>query len=173
MNDLLKNLAPTVASALLGPLGGVAVSAIGNILGVSDATVDKVSKVFENGQITPDQVADIKKLELQYKNDEEERGFKYADLEFKDRESARRMAVDGGIANKLFVMSVIILVLCLGSEILVLFRGYPEKIPELVVGRVLGLLDAVALMVLSYYYGKTEGSQVIQKERRASDPTPK
>ena len=40
MNEFLKTIAPTLASALLGPLGGVAVAAIGNVLGMSDATTD-------------------------------------------------------------------------------------------------------------------------------------
>ena len=40
----LQALAPTVASAILGPLGGIAVSAIGNILGVSDATQAEIAE---------------------------------------------------------------------------------------------------------------------------------
>ena len=156
--DWLKTIAPTVASALLGPLGGVAVTALGNVFGVSEATTEKITKLIQTGQLTPEQITDLKKLETQYQENERERGFKYAELAFKDRDSARQYNTSGGIQGRLFVMSVILLILTLGTEIWVLFRGYPIEIPEIIVGRVLGLMDAVAMMVLAYYYGTTSGS---------------
>lgn len=159
MNDFLKSLAPTVASALLGPLGGVAVAAIGNILGVSEPTQKKIADAITDGKMTPEQISALKELELKYKNDEQERGFRYAELEFKDRDSARRANVDGGIQGHMFWLSVLLLTVTIGCEIAVLFFGYPDdKIPEMVVGRILGLMDAVCMLVLSYHYGTTSGS---------------
>lgn len=154
----LKQLAPTVASAFLGPLGGVAVAAIGNVLGVSEATQDKIAQVIQSGQLTPEQVTEIKRLELQYQDSEKERGFRYADLEFRDRDSARKANVDGGTQKMLFWLSLVLLALTLGSEIAVLFNGVPVTVQDIVVGRVLGLLDSVALMVLAYWYGSSSGS---------------
>lgn len=159
MNDLLKSLAPTIASALLGPLGGIAVSALGGILGVSDATTEKVAKVFQDGKLTPEQLTAIKELELKYQNDEKERDFKYADLAYKDRDSARKWNTEGGIQGRMFFLSCLLLAITLGCEIAVMFYGYPDdKIPEMVVGRILGLMDAVCMLVLSYHYGTTQGS---------------
>ncbi len=154
----LKSLAPTVASAFLGPLGGIAVSAIGNILGVSDATQDKIAQAIQTGQITPEQLGKLKELELEYQNNEKERGFKYAELAFKDRDSARTANVAGGTQKYLFWLSLLLLTVTLGTECAVLFLGYPTATSELVVGRVLGLMDAVAMMVLAYWYGTTNGS---------------
>ncbi len=154
----LKSLAPTVASAMFGPLGGAAVAAVGDLLGVSNATKDKISEIIQAGQMTPEQVGKIKELELEYQNNEKERGFRYAELSFKDRDSARQANVQGGTQKMLFWMSIILLTATLGCEILVLFRGYPKEIPEIIVGRVLGLMDAVAMLVLSYWYGTTNGS---------------
>lgn len=158
MNEFLKNIAPTLASALLGPLGGVAVSAIGNILGVNSATTETISKAFQDGKLTPEQLTAIKELELKYQNDEAERGFKYSELAFKDRDSARTNNVAGGVQMHLFWLSLILLIVTLGTEIWVLFKGYPAALPEIIVGRVLGLMDAVAMMVLAYWYGTTNGS---------------
>ena len=159
MNDFLKKIAPTVASALLGPLGGVAVSAIGSILGVPDATQEKIAEVIKSGQLTAEQLGELRKLELQYQNDEKERGFRYADLEFRDRDSARKANVEGGVQGHMFWLSVTLLCVTLGCEVAVLFFGYPDqKIPEMVVGRILGLMDAVCMMVLTYWYGTTSGS---------------
>lgn len=170
MNDFLKSIAPTVASALLGPLGGIAVSALGSILGVSDATTEKVTQAFHDGKLTPDQLTQIKQLEMQYQNEEKERGFKYAELAFKDRDSARQANVTGGVQKPMFIMSIILLIATLGTEIWVLFNGYPDSIPEIIVGRVLGLMDAVAMMVLAYHYGTTSGS--IQKTELLAQSTP-
>jgi hypothetical protein len=161
MNEFLKSIAPTVASALLGPLGGVAVSAIGNLLGVSEPTQQKIATAIADGKLTPEQLSAIKELELKYKADEQERGFRYAELEFKDRDSARKANVDGGIQRHMFWLSIFLLVITLGCEIAVLFFGYPDdKLPEMVVGRILGLMDAVCMMVLAYHYGTTSNSLI-------------
>jgi hypothetical protein len=162
MNDILKSflggMAPTIASALLGPLGGVAVAGLTKILGIDGGTVADVTKAISDGRVTPEQVAEIRKLELQFQQDEKERGFRYAELEFKDRDSARKYNTEGGIQGQMFWLSVTLLVLTLGTEIYILFNGYPDKLPEIIVGRILGLLDGVALLVLGYHYGTTSGS---------------
>lgn len=162
MNDILKSflggMAPTIASALLGPLGGVAVAGLTKILGIDGGTVADVTKAISDGRVTPEQVAEIRKLELQFQQDEKERGFRYAELEFKDRDSARKYNTEGGIQGHMFWLSVALLVLTLGTEIYILFKGYPNTLPDIIVGRILGLLDGVALLVLGYHYGTTSGS---------------
>lgn len=157
--DTLKALAPTVASALGGPLAGAAVAALGQVFGMSSPTVTSIASVIEQGQMTPGDIAKIKELELQYQNEERERDFRYAQLEFQDRDSARKANVSGGAQLYLFVLSMLLLSVCLGAECFVLFRGYPKDIPDIVVGRVLGLLDSVALMCLNYWYGTSSGSE--------------
>ena len=155
---VLKSIAPTVATALLGPLGGEAVSALGNVLGVSEATQDKIADVIKSAGMTPEQITALKQLELEYQNTEKERGFKYAELSFQDRDSARKANVAGGTQRPLFWLSLFLLCVTIGSEAIVLFHGYPPETSDLVVGRVLGLMDAVAMLVLSYWYGTTNGS---------------
>lgn len=156
--DTLTKLAPTVASAILGPLGGIALSAIGNIIGIDGATQDTIKAAIEDGRLTPEHIAELKKLEMSYIENEKERGFKYAELSFKDRASARESNVAGGVQNQLFWLSLLLLAVTLGSEVAVLFFGYPSTIDDIVVGRVLGLLDSVALLVLSYWFGSSSGS---------------
>lgn len=165
----IKAVAPTVATALFGPLGGAAVAALGDVLGIPEATKDKINDAIAKGQLTPEQVGKLRQLEMEYQNNEKERGFKYAELSFKDRDSARQNNVAGGVQNKLFWLSCSLLVGTLGIEALVLFRGYPEGTDPLVVGRVLGLMDAVAMLVLSYWYGTTNGS-ALKSELLASKP---
>lgn len=156
--DTLKTIAPTVATALGGPLAGAAVAAIGSALNMDAPTQKAIETAITSGQLTPEQLSQLKQLELKYQADEKERGFKYAELAFKDRDSARQNNVAGGIQGRLFIMSVLLLVATLGCEIYVLFAGYPTAVADIVVGRVLGLMDSVALMVLAYYYGTSSGS---------------
>ena len=66
MNDLLsgllKSVAPTLATAVAGPLGGAAVSAIANKLGVSDS-VEEVAKAIAGD---PAATAKLQELELEF-----------------------------------------------------------------------------------------------------------
>jgi len=130
---------------------------------------EMINEAIAKGQLTPEQVGKLRQLEMEYQNNEKERGFKYAELSFKDRDSARQNNVAGGVQGKLFWLSCSLLVGTLGIEALVLFRGYPEGTDPLVVGRVLGLMDAVAMLVLSYWYGTTNGS-ALKSELLASKP---
>lgn len=89
--DTLKALTPTVASAFGGPLAGAAVTALWSILGVAKPTQEAIAKLFKDGQLSADNLAEIRKLELEYQNQEKERGFKFAELEYKNQDSARQM----------------------------------------------------------------------------------
>lgn len=166
----LSVIAPTVATALGGPLAGGVVAFLGDLIGISDPTQEKIAKAFENGQLTGEQIAAIKIKELELQSEEKERGFRYAELEFKDRDSARRASVEGGTLSRLFWLSLVLLVITLGTEIMVLFSGYPIAVPSVVVGRVLGLMDAVAMMVLAFWYGSTSGSARKTELLAASPP---
>ena len=81
-SKILGTICPTVASALFGPLGGAAIAAVGDLLGVSNATKDKISEIIQSGQMTPEQIGKLRELELEYQNNEKERGFRYAELSF-------------------------------------------------------------------------------------------
>ena len=78
MNDLfnlIKGFAPTLATAVAGPLGGAAVSAIASRLGVSDS-VESVAKAIAGD---PQAAQKLAELELEY-----------AKLDAADRDSARK-----------------------------------------------------------------------------------
>jgi hypothetical protein len=166
--ETLKQIAPTVASAVLGPLGGVAVAAIGNILGVSEATQEKIADAIKTGQLTPEQVGEIKKLELQYQENEKERGFKYTELEFKDRDSARAREVGTkDNTNKILAFVVIGAFLAMVGATLL---GY-AKVESVLAGTLVGYLSAKAEQVLAYYFGSSSGSAAKTVMLANSTPT--
>jgi len=63
--NVVKQLAPTVASALGGPLAGAAVTAIGRILGQESPNLTTIASAIEDGKLTADNIAEIRKLEMQ------------------------------------------------------------------------------------------------------------
>ena len=152
---IVGTIAPTVASALGGPLAGAAVTAIGGVLGINEATQDKIADAITNGQMTSEQVAKIKELELQYQNEEKERGFKFSELEFQDRDSARkREAAVGDNTNRVLAYTIVGAFLAtVGASIL----GY-AKIDSAMLGTLVGYLSAKAEQVLAYYFGSSRSS---------------
>ena len=153
--NTLKTLAPTVASALAGPMAGAAVSALGGVFGQDKPTLKTLTDVISSAQMTPEQVAQIKQLEMAYQQEEQERQFKYADLEFKDRDSARqREQKTADATNKVLAYTVV------GSFIAVVgatLLGY-AKVESVLAGTLIGYLSAKAEQVMAYYFGSSRGS---------------
>lgn len=90
---LVSTVAPWIGTALGGPLGGMAVEAAANALGLTDKTVDSVKQALAG--VTPDQMLALKKADQDFALQMQALGFKnVADMEAiaaGDRNSARRM----------------------------------------------------------------------------------
>jgi hypothetical protein len=93
-----------------------------------------------------------------------------AEVAAANQDSARKANVAGGVQYPLFFLSLLLLALGLGTEAYVLFNGVPDNVHDIVIGRILGLLDAVVMMVLGYWYGTTSGSS--QKNELLAQSTP-
>lgn len=162
LKDILGKAAPWLAAAAGGPAGiaAMALKTAAGALGAEGETADDIAAAVAGA--TPEQLKALKLADLDFRLRMQELGYKQVtDLEriaAEDRASARKAAVDGGTARPLFWLSLVLLTLTLGSEVAVLFVGYPPTIPDIVVGRVLGLMDSVALMVLAFHYGSSAGS---------------
>ncbi|MCY7295110.1 hypothetical protein [Alteromonas sp. a30] len=85
----LSAIAPTLATALGGPLAGGAVKFLAaNLLGDEEASSQRVEDFILSAN--PEQLADIKRLDHQFKLDMEKLGVDVFSLEVKDRDSARK-----------------------------------------------------------------------------------
>lgn len=153
--DTIKAVAPTVATALGGPLAGAAVTALGGIFGMSKPTTDQIGKMFADGMITPEHLAEIRKLEMDYQNQERERGFKYADLEVKDRDSARAMQI--AVHSKMPALLTILVTIGFFGILTLLFF-HPELKGNEIVMMMVGQLSAVWAGCVAFYTGTTYGS---------------
>jgi hypothetical protein len=154
MNEFLKGIAPTVASALLGPLGGAAVGAIGKIFGIDSATTSDIAKVFQDGKLSPEQLSELKALELKYQNEEKERGFRYAELEYKSTADARDMQKQ---TRSYFpaTLSTFITIGFFGILIAMLVKDIKPSEPLLVM---LGALGAGFGAVVNFWLGSNSSS---------------
>lgn len=149
--DVLRKLAPVAASAIAGPMGGGIVAALGGIFGIDEPSQDKIAQAIESGSLTSEQVAALRTLEMKLKAEEQERGFRYADLEFKDREGARDrdagITASGGhnwradIMSALAVGVICWLVYSIWKDPTI--NEFMKGIITLVLGRFLGYLDSI------------------------------
>ena len=154
MNDLfnlLKGIAPTLATAVAGPLGGAAVSAIASRLGVGDS-VEAVAKAIAGD---PQAAQKIAELELEY-----------AKLNAQDRDSARKAyAAIATSENSTKLDKMVVPILALGVVGLafaligvLMFVDTPNDQQQLVIFA-LGFITSAAGQVLSFYFGSSQGSK--------------
>lgn len=153
--DWLKTIAPTIASAFGGPLAGLAVNAIGSALGWEEATQEKVTDLLQSGSMTGEQIAAIKRAEVDLKAKEQELGFRFEELTFKDRADARaREAAVKDNTNRVLAYTV---VGCFMAVVGATLLGF-ARVESALAGTLIGYLSAKAEQVLAYYFGSTKGS---------------
>lgn len=156
--DIVKDIAPGLATALGGPLAGAAVSAIAEKFGVED-TVEAVTNALQTAN--PEQLAKLQEIDL-----------KKLELENADRDSARKahMAIatspDAHILEKLTMP-----ILALGTVSLaflligiLLFINIPDSQENIIIFA-LGFITSAATQVLSFYFGSSQGSK--EKDMKA------
>jgi hypothetical protein len=177
----LAGIAPTIATMLGGPLAGTAVTALEGALGLSPgAGADEVTKAMAAG-MTPDAIAAVRKADQDHAEKLKQQDIDIlkinqdylkatAEIAAANQDSARKANVAGEMQHHLFWLSLFLLAIGLGSEGYVLFNGVPDNVHDIVVGRVLGLLDAVVMMVLGYWYGKSSDSTQTNALLAASTP---
>jgi hypothetical protein len=154
MNELfniLKGIAPTLATAVAGPLGGAAVTALASKLGVSDS-VDAVAKAIAGDPAAAQKIAE---LELEY-----------AKLNAQDRDSARKAytaiatSENATKLDKLVVPILALGVVGLAFSLIgvLMFIDTPNDQQQLVIFA-LGFITSAAGQVLSFYFGSSQGSK--------------
>ena len=91
--EWLKTIAPTIATALGGPLAGMAVSAVSKAIGVAP---EEVQNVISSGKLTAEQVAAIQLAELELRKQAQSMNLDFAKLIAEDKASARNMQMSVG-----------------------------------------------------------------------------
>jgi plasmid maintenance system antidote protein VapI len=142
-----------VATALGGPLAGMAVSAISKAIGVDE---DKVQDLITNNKLTADQVAQIKLAEIELAKQAQELGLNFEKLEVEDRKSAREMqAATRSMMPPLLASAVT--VGFFGIVVMMFFNQVDSNNPAILM--MLGSLGTAWTGIIAYYFGSSAGSQ--------------
>jgi hypothetical protein len=162
--DWLKQIAPTIATALGGPLAGLAVDAISKAVGIDPKDV---TKTISEGKLTADQIAQIKTAELAMAARAQELGLDFEKIAVDDRKSAREMQIStqswipGGMA---------IIVTCGFFGILIgLMTDHFKTTDALML--MLGSLGTAWTGIIAFYFGSSAGSQKKDELLHQSSPT--
>jgi hypothetical protein len=161
---VLEQIAPTVATALGGPLAGMAVAAVSKAL---DIEPEKVQDVIQAGKLTAEQVAGLKQAEMDLQKQAAELNLDFAKLAAGDRDSARKMQTS--------VHSWLPPVLALGVTwgffgiLVALMLGYTHQNAEIDI--MLGSLGTAWTGVIAFYFGSSASSQSKDKLLYNSTPT--
>lgn len=151
--EWLKQIAPTIATALGGPLAGMAVSAISKAVGVDE---DKVQDLISSNKMTPDQIAQVKLAEIELKRQENELGLNFESLAVDDRKSAREMqATTRSIVPP--VLAAIVTFGFFGIMVMMLLGKVDSNNPAILM--MLGSLGTAWTGIIAYYFGSSAGSQ--------------
>lgn len=150
--DALRALAPTVASALGGPLAGLAVEAISKSIGIPP---EDTKKLLETGKLNSDQIAQIQLAEIELKKQEKALGLDFEKLAVDDRKSARDMQA----LTKSYMPAFLAITVTTGffGILAALMYGGVEKTDEVMI--MLGSLGTAWTGIISFYFGSSSGSQ--------------
>lgn len=158
MNEFIKKALPWLGTAVGGPLGGLAVSAIGKVLGLSDATEASIKSAIAGA--TPEQMLALKKADQDFALQMRQMGLKnVSDLEAiaaGDRASAR--AREGVVKDRTpSILAYGVSVGFFGVLAYVLNYGTPQHGGEALLV-MLGSLGTAWAGIIAYYFGSSAGS---------------
>ena len=149
--DILKTMAPGLATLVAGPMGGLAVKAIASKFGVED-TLEAVTNAIQSD---PEAAMKLREIDL-----------REIEAHAKDRDSARnRETVIATSDHAPLLNKVVTPVLALGVvglsfalfAVLIVVNVKPEAKDILIY--ILGVLSAAVTQILSYYFGSSQGSK--------------
>ena len=152
---IIRTVAPTVASALGGPLAGMAVSALSDaLLGKPDATHAEVLEAVKG--MTPDDLAKLKSMDYEFKAKMAQMSVDVLALEFKDNDSARNRQVQTKDHTP-NILAYILTAGFFGMLLLFAFRAIPNENATILAGFT-GSLGTVWLLAMHFFYGSTRSS---------------
>ena len=151
--EWLAQIAPGIATALGGPLAGLAVTAISKALGIDEKDVQTT---IDSGKLSADQLTSLKQAEIELQAKAQELGLNFEKLATDDRKSARDMQ----IANKSIIPSILAFIVIGGFGLITTLKisGYAIVQDPSIQDLLTTLRDGV-ILVLSFYFGSSASSQ--------------
>jgi hypothetical protein len=144
--NIVGAVAPTLGTALGGPLGGMASNVISKVLGV-DNNEAAIDQALQNA--TPEQLLEIKKAEKDFEVKMKELKVDVFKLETQEKQDARKTFSKDWTAR---IIGIAMVGGFLGYIFLVTLQP-PEQNSEALINLVLGYLGGLASAVISFYFG--------------------
>jgi len=164
MNDWLKQIAPTIATALGGPLAGLAVDAVSKAIGIDPKDVQST---ISEGKLSADQIAAVKQAEIAMAAKAQELGLDFEKLAVDDRKSARDLQAK----TQSWIPGAMAIIVTLGFfGILIGLMMETLKTSEALM-LLLGSLGTAWTGIVASYFGSSAGSQ--KKDELLHQSTPK
>jgi len=150
--EFLNQIAPTIATALGGPLAGLAVSAISKALGIDEKDVQNT---IDSGKLSAEQLASLKQAEIELQAKAQELGLDFEKLAVDDRKSARDMQA----ATKSSIPAILAIGVTVGffAILIGLMTDNVTKSDALLL--MLGSLGTAWTAIVSFYFGSSASSQ--------------
>jgi hypothetical protein len=175
LGNVLAKIAPTLATAVGGPLAGGAVAALEGVFGIKDegSTKDKEEAlVAALSGATAEQLIALKKADQDYATKMQELGFnniqELEKLSVSDRESARKRESDvKDLTPRILAYSIT--AGFFGILLFLMLSKVPAESRD-ILNIMLGTLGTSFVAVISYYFGSTAGSA--EKTRLLASSTP-
>jgi len=146
VKGILGAVAPTIGTALGGPMGGMAAKMVAEALGV-DNDPKKIEKAIQAA--TPEQLAELKQIDADFNVKMKELDVDLFALETADIQSARGMFSKDWTAR---VIGITVVGGFMGYIFLVTIQP-PEQNSEALINLVLGYLGGLASAIISFYFG--------------------
>lgn len=152
--DIVGTIAPTIASALGGPLAGLAVGAIGKVFGIDAATQEQVANAISGANA--DDLLKLKQAEYDFQKRMAELEVDVLRISNDDRDSARNRQIQLK-DNTLPLLAICVTTGFFGVLGFMLLRDVPVSSKD-VLNIMLGTLGTAWIQVMAYYFGSSSGS---------------
>lgn len=152
---IVKTVAPTIGTALGGPLAGMAVKVVSQaVLGKDDGTEEEISAGLQSA--SQETLLELKKADQSFKIRMKELDIDLSRLDYDDVKDARAREV--ALKDKMPSALAILLILMFGVSLGLLFCiPIPEE-NKSTVYMMIGTLGTLAIGGCQYFHGTTRGS---------------
>jgi hypothetical protein len=153
--SVVGTVAPGIATALGGPLAGMAVTTLAKALGV-ESTEDAVSNVIASND--PSILLKIKEADLEFKKAMKSAEVDLEKIHVADRDSARNLAIKTTLLPQVILSSIFITAFSV-----ILFKVFSGgTVLETMMQPamyLLGMLSAGVLQIMNFFFGSSAGSK--------------
>lgn len=153
---VLAVIAPTIGTALGGPLGGIAARTIATVLlGKTGASEQEIANAVT--QASPDDLLKLKLAEVEFQQRMRELDVDLEKVAAGDRDSARKMQMETKSWTPT-ILSALIVGAWIVIQFFLLTHTVDVEMREIIM-RTLGTLDSALGLVLAFYFGSSASSR--------------